>query len=104
MADKVVSQAEVVGSPNLDNLVPASRDDNWGTWGWWEANAGDPFGVAVFGQGELAFTKGVPKLDGAISGGRDDLTVVRREGNRKDILGVADESTGALAGGNFPKT
>lgn len=103
VASKVVSQTVVVGTPNLDKLVPTSGDDDWGTWGWWEANAGHPFGVAVFGQGELAFTKGVPELHGAISGGRHDLTVVSREGNREDVLGVADESAGALAGGDFPK-
>lgn len=38
-----------------------------------------PLGVAVLDNVKLALSKGVPELDGSVSGGRDDLTVVSRE-------------------------
>jgi hypothetical protein len=52
---------------DLDELVPTGRDDDWVLWVWRESNAGNPVGVALIGDGELAVTKGVPELDGAIS-------------------------------------
>jgi WD40 repeat protein len=41
-----------------------------------EANAGNPLGVALVGDGELAVTEGVPQLDGAVTGTGDDLTAL----------------------------
>lgn len=38
-----------------------------------------PLGVAVLDNVKLALSKGVPELDGSVSGGRDNLTVVSRE-------------------------
>ncbi|KAJ2693507.1 hypothetical protein GGH99_001118, partial [Coemansia sp. RSA 1285] len=46
---------------------------------------------------------GVPDLDGLVAGRRDDLTVVRRERDRKDILVVANEAAGGLAGVDVPQ-
>lgn len=53
---------------------------------------------------EFALAKGVPKLDGAITGARHDLPVVSGETDGEDIGGVTDETTGSLAGVKVPET
>jgi hypothetical protein len=88
----------------LDDLVPASGDNDGVGGVGREADAGDPLGVTILLNGELALTEGVPQLDGLVAGSRDDLTVVGREGNREDIVGVTDEATGGEAGVEVPKT
>ncbi|KAI7974719.1 hypothetical protein EIK77_003867 [Talaromyces pinophilus] len=50
-----------------------------------------------------AFTKGVPELDGSVTGTGDDLAVVGREGNGEDIAGVAAEDAGGVASRKFPQ-
>lgn len=87
----------------LDKLVPA-RGDNDGVLGVGaESHAGNPLSVALLGDGELAVTEGVPQLDGSVAGTRDDLTVVGREGDGEDVVGVADESSSGGAGGELPQ-
>ena len=51
----------------------------------------------TYGDGVFALSEGVPLLDGAVSGARDDLTVVSRESNAQDILLVVVELSGGLA-------
>jgi len=60
--------------------------------------------VTLVGDGVFAITKSVPQLDCSVSRAGDDLSVVCGEGNRKDIVGVADECSGGVAGGEFPET
>lgn len=91
-------------STDLDELVPTAGDDDWVLWVRAEANAGNPLGVALLGDGELAVTKGVPELDGAVARARNDLAVVRGEGDGEDVVGVADEATGGGAAGELPET
>jgi len=55
-------------------------------------------------NGVLALSKSVPKLDGLITGTRNDLTVVYGEGNREDVLVVTNETTGGATRVDFPKT
>lgn len=88
---------------DLDELVPASGDDDGVLGVRGEANAGDPLGVALVGDGVLAVTEGVPQLDGAVTGARDDLTVVGGEADGQDVVVVADEAAGGLAGGELPQ-
>jgi len=104
VASQVAGVLQGAGRPDLDEIVPASRDEVGSAGNRREANAGDPVIVAALSAGELALTDGVPQLDGAIAGARDDLTVVLREGNRQDVLGVAREAGLALASGDFPQT
>jgi len=59
--------------------------------------------VALVGDGVLAVTEGVPQLDGAVTGTGDDLTVVGGEADGKDVVVVADETAGGLAGGKLPE-
>lgn len=64
---------------HLDDLVPTSRDNDGDHGVGGEADAGDPLGVAIVGDVELALAEGVPELDGAVTRSRDDLTVVGGE-------------------------
>ena len=88
----------------LDELVPASGDNDGVLGVGAEADAGHPVGVALIGDGELAVTEGVPQLDGAITGTGDDLTVVGGERDGQNIVGVADESAGGVTGRQLPET
>lgn len=87
----------------LHNLIPASGDDDGVLGVGAEADAGNPVGVALVGDGELAVTQGVPELDGAVTRAGDDLAVVGREGNGKDIVVVANEGTGGVSAGKLPE-
>jgi hypothetical protein len=54
--------------------------------------------MTLVSDGELAVAESIPELDGAVARSRDDLTVVGREGDGEDIVGVADKRTGGCAG------
>lgn len=87
----------------LHELVPASADNDRVLRVGTEANARHPLGVALVGDGVLAVTQSVPQLDCSVAGARDDLTVVGREGDGQDVVGVADESAGGLASRELPQ-
>lgn len=87
----------------LDQLVPASRDDDGVLGVGGEADAGHPLSVALVGDGELAVAEGVPQLDGSVAGSGDNLSVVGGEGDGEDVVGVADESAGGGASGKLPQ-
>ena len=88
---------------DLDELVPSGGDDDWVLWVWGETDAGDPVGVTLLGDGELAVTEGVPELDGAVTGTGDNLSVVGGERDREDIVGVSDETASGGSGGKLPE-
>lgn len=48
--------------------------------------------MALVGDGVLALADGVPDLDGSVSAGRDNLSVVGRERDGKNVTSVADKS------------
>ena len=109
MSNQVVAELAVGEGPDLDQTIPSTGDNEWHLDGGGEADTGDPLIVTVVVSssgvnGVLAFTEGVPELDGLISGSGDDLTVVNGEGNTEDILGVPYETTGGLSGVDFPET
>lgn len=52
---------------------------------------------------ELAFTKGVPQLDGTVTATADNLSVVGGERDGKDIGGVTDEAAGGETSVKVPK-
>jgi hypothetical protein len=89
---------------HLNQLIPAARYDNGVLGVGAEADARNPLGVALFGDGELAVAESVPELDGAVSRAGDDLSVVGGEGDGEDVVGVADESAGGGAGGKLPQS
>lgn len=98
--------------PNLDHLVPTGSDHHGvGSIGR-VTDTGDPLGVAgsggiaARGGSELALkvTTGVPDLDGLIAGARDNQTVVGGEGDGHDVVGVTNEASLGLTGGQVPET
>jgi len=104
VAHEVGAELAVVEVPDLDDAVPTGRDDerNLGVRG--EANAGNPFFVAIFLDGVFALTEGVPQVDSSIARTGHDLTVVSGEGNGEDILGVANEAAGSGTAVEVPET
>jgi len=90
--------------PDLDLLVPATRNNQriGGVGG--ETNTADPFGVTLVFDGVLALTEGVPETDGLVARSRDDLSVVSGEGNAQNVLAVSDESLGGGSRVEVPET
>ena len=88
---------------HLDHLIPTAGDDNGVQDVGAEAHARYPLGVAILLDIVLALAEGVPELDCPVARARDNLTVVRREANGKDIGGVADETTGGVASVKIPQ-
>lgn len=92
-------ELEVGQVPDFDSFVPTAGDDHWIGSGRAEFDIGDPFRVGVFTfLRPLELAEGVPKLDGLIATGRNDLTVVGGERNGKHVVFVTDE---AGAGGTL---
>jgi hypothetical protein len=60
--------------------------------------------MSLVSDSELALSKGVPELDGLVSGSGDDLSVVSGESYRENLLGVANKSTFSLAGLDVPQS
>ena len=59
--------------------------------------------MALVGDGVLAVTECVPELDRPVARSRYDLPVVCGEGNRKNVVGVANETAGGNTGGELPE-
>ena len=96
VTNQVGSELAVSQIPNLDDLVPTSRNNQWLLGGGRETNARDPVVVLVLLNGVLALAQGVPELDALVATGRDDLSVISRETNREDIALVRDERSDSL--------
>jgi len=94
VSGEVGAELAVGQVPDLDLLVPASRDDQGVLCVGGETNAAHPFGVTLILDGVLALTESIPKADGLVARTRNNLSVVSREGNAENILGVTNESLG----------
>lgn len=88
----------------LDELVPAARDNDGVLGVGAEADARNPFGVALVGDGELAVTEGVPELDGTVARSGNDLSVIGGERDGENVVGVADESSRGRTGSQLPES
>lgn len=53
--------------------------------------------------GELAVSECIPQLNGLVARARHNLTVVGGEGDRENIIGMADEAAGGCSSGEFPE-
>jgi hypothetical protein len=104
VSGEVHAELAVGKFPDLDDLVPTSRDNERNVRVRGEADAADPLFVPVLGEGELKVTKSVPEVDGLVARSGDDLTVVGGEGDGENILGVANELAGAVTSAQFPQT
>jgi hypothetical protein len=91
-------------STYLDELVPTAGDDDRVLRVRAETDARDPVGVALVGDGVLAVTEGVPQLDSSVARAGNNLTVVGRERNGKNVVGVADKSPSSGTGSQLPKS
>jgi hypothetical protein len=87
----------------LDQLVPAGGDNHRVRGVGAESHARNPLGVALIGDSILAVTQGVPELNCPVSSAGDNLSVVGREGNREDVIGMANKASGGGAGGKLPE-
>lgn len=103
MSHEVGPQLAVGQVPHLHELVPATRNDDGSGGVGRESHAADPLGVPLLVDGVLALSKGVPQLDGLIARTRHDLSVICREGNAEDVLGVANKSAGGGASVQIPQ-
>jgi hypothetical protein len=90
--------------PNLDGLIPGSGDDDWFLDIVEVSDAGNPVGVLVLVNGELADTVDVPNLEVLIDGTGGNLSIVWGEGNREDIFGVTNKSLSGLSGLKVPES
>lgn len=78
----------------LYELIPTSADDDRVGRVGAEADARDPFSVPLVGDGIFAVSQCVPQLNCSITRTGDDLAIVGGKRNGKDIVGVANETTG----------
>jgi hypothetical protein len=89
---------EFAQAPDLDEVVPTSRNDEGCSDSGGEANAADPVGVAVTVlHGVHAVTLDVPHLELGVAAARDNLTVIRGEGAGENVAGVTLELGDAVA-------
>lgn len=59
--------------------------------------------MSLLGDGELAVTESVPQLNCAVAGSGNNLSVIGREGNGKDVVVVSNKSAGGGTSGKLPK-
>jgi hypothetical protein len=90
--------------PNLNKLIPTTGNDERVSRVRRETNTRNPFRVTIFSDVILALTEGVPELDGLITRTRNNLTVVSRERDRQDIVGVTNETTSGSTVVQIPET
>jgi len=90
--------------PDLDSFIPRGRDNDWLLDIMEVSNAGNPVGMRVLINGELANTVDVPNLDGFIDGSRGNLSVIWGEGNRENIFGVTNKSLVGLGSLEVPES
>ena len=90
--------------PDLDGLIPGSRNDDWLLDIVEVSNAGNPVGVLVLVNGEFADTVDVPNLKVLIDGTGSNLSIVWGESNREDIFGVTDKSLSGLSSLEVPES
>ena len=54
--------------------------------------------MTLIRNSEFAIPESIPELDCSIAGARDDLAVICREGDGKDIVGMPDKATSCVTG------
>ena len=59
--------------------------------------------MPLVGDSKLAVSQCVPELDCAIARSRDDLAVIGREGDREDVVAVANKTASGNTSCKFPE-
>jgi len=90
--------------PNLDGLIPRSRNDDWFLDIVEISDAGNPVSMLVLVNGEFADTVDVPNLEVLVDGTGGNLSVIWGESNREDIFGVTDKSLSGLSSLEVPES
>lgn len=119
MAQQVSQQLQVCQTPDLHDFIPSPGYDEWSSGIRVEPHTRDPISVAIFCDGVLALSKGIPDLQNKWSGGkrpswahfhllisgtRDDLTVVSTKCASQNILCVSREFASALPVAEIPQS
>jgi hypothetical protein len=89
--------------PDLNKLIPSTADNNRVLGVRAESHARNPVLVSLVSDSELAVTKSVPELNCSVAGSRNNLSVIGREGNRENVVGVSNKSAGGGTGGELPE-
>lgn len=105
VSGEVVFKTEVAQVPDFEGFIPRSGDDDWVLGGWAELDGADPFVVAVFAfLRPFEFSQSVPKFDGLVSAGRDDLSVISGESDGEYVVLVSSESGGGDSSFQIPQS
>jgi hypothetical protein len=59
--------------------------------------------MSLLGDSELAVAQSVPELDCSIARSGDNLSVISREGNGENVIGVSNKASCSGTGGKLPK-
>jgi len=104
VSSKGISQLAVREVPHLNSAVPRRRHNSRLKRARAETHTANPIrmSIAVL-NGVLAFSKGVPQFDRAVTRRRHDLTVVDGERHGEDVLGVSNKAAGGGAGCKVPE-
>jgi hypothetical protein len=87
----------------LNKLVPTTADNDGVLRVRAESYTRNPVGMSFLGDSELAVTKSVPELNCSIARSGDNLSVVGREGNGKNVVGMSNKASCGGTGGELPK-
>ena len=104
MTAEGVEATEVGERPDLDDVVPATRDEDGVLGSGGEANAGNPIGVRFTIKSVDAVTLDIPDLELGVATTRQDVTIVRGESTSQNVVGVAEELADDSTGLEVPET
>jgi len=90
--------------PDIDGLIPGGRDNDWGSDIVEVSDAGNPVGMWVLVNGELALTVNVPNLNFLVHTTGSNLSIIWGEGNRENIFLVTSESLSSLGSLKVPES
>jgi len=93
VTDEVGAQLAVGQVPHLHQLVPAAGDDDRSGRCRREAHAAHPASMCIrVLDSVLTLSQRIPQLDGFVPRARHDLSVIDRECNAENILGMSYET------------
>jgi len=102
---EVILEFAITEVPNFDGFVPSSGDNERIFSVWRESDTADPVVVRTSSvDGVFAFTKGIPQTDASITRTRNNLSVIRRESNAEDIIGVSSKNFGGCSTSEVPES
>jgi hypothetical protein len=104
VTNEVVLNLHGLKIPHLHDLIITAGNHAELILGGNEADAADPIVVVTLLKSVLAFTNGVPELDGTITTTGEDEAVIRTEASGENILLMTKEGLLALTAQNVPET